>query len=294
MGKYRDVRKILKSHSLDSVCRYDACPRGCVVYKDFSGSQVSQEYADLQECPRNGCGHPRYVGAGSRRTACHYVYHFPASSWMRSLFAQPEIATLLRNDTPLMRPPTSVLRSFGYRDKVYNNPHLNGDCRGQGVILSADGVPYFGSDGANGTRGCWPVVLRSGNLPDGLSKSFAMSHMVAMEAQEHTTVDVQGRIKMERRCVRVLLTCLSVYTCPFSMYTPICACIHTHWCMYTFHVCGYTRLLACMHVFLMTYTLLVFTYAHVYVHILRVYTCFRVCTLMFVIVLSGTCRPCVG
>lgn len=215
MGTYRDVRKLLKSHSLDSVCRYDACPRGCVVYKNFQGLLAAHEYADLQECPRNGCGHPRYVGVGAGRTACHYVYHFPVSSWIRALFAKPELATLLRNDTPLSRPATSVLRSFGYRDKVYNNAHLKGDRRNQGVILSADGVPYFGSDGANGTRGCWPVVLRSGNLPDGLSKSFDMSHMVALEAQEHATVDVLGRIKMERRCVYTLYlwACTFVFEC---------------------------------------------------------------------------------
>jgi hypothetical protein len=212
MGTYRAVRKILKSHSLESVCRYDACPRGCVVYKDFSGSQAGCQYKDLDECPRSGCGHPRYVGVGAKRTACHYVYHFSVASWVRALFSQPDLVEHLRNDTPLTRPPTSVLRSFGYRDKVYNNAKLNGDSRNQGLVLSSDGVPYFGSDGANGTRGCWPVVLRTANLPDGLSKSFDLSHMVALEAQEHMTVDALGRVKMERRytllCHRFMCVCI--------------------------------------------------------------------------------------
>lgn len=199
LGVYSKVRKLMELHENSSVFAWDACPAGCMVYKDFGGSLAHHQYADLDACPYPSCGLPRFVRAGGVVKACHTIYHLPIAGYIQDLFARPDLVPYLKNTPGEFDPHGGVKHSRGYRDKVLNNPKMNDDDRHQAVILSADGIPYFGSDGANGTRGAWPIVFRSANLPDGLWTAFEYAHLAALEAQEHWALDDFGRLRVERR-----------------------------------------------------------------------------------------------
>ena len=81
--------------------------------------------------------------------------------------------------------------------QVTKNSNISADRRNQGVILSADGVPYFKDMGA---RSGWPFVIRSANLPDGIATDMYYAHMIALQTTDMLTRDNEtGKLKRDKR-----------------------------------------------------------------------------------------------
>ena len=197
IGTFNQLRGVLDRHRLETCQVYDACPAGCIVYHNFPGIMNSHQYAELDECPQ--CALPRYVGLGSERRASHIVYYFPIARFLTDMFSRPDMCPYLDNRPSSRTPETSVKLSRGYRDKVLNDPSLQGDHRHQGLVLSTDGIPYFGSSGQH-SRGAWPLLARLASLPDGLWDRFELAHLYGLEAQEHWVTDVEtGAVHRKRR-----------------------------------------------------------------------------------------------
>jgi hypothetical protein len=199
VGTFNQMRTVLERHKLETCREYDACWKGCIVYKDFSdtGPFASHEYASLTACPK--CKEPRYAGIGNYRRASHTVHFFPIASYLKDMFQRPDMEASLDNRPTDHTPSASIKRSRGYREKMLRDPNINSDHRNQGLIISSDGVPYFGA-GSKHSRGAWPVVARLASLPDGLWDRFEFAHLYALEATEHWLTDVEtGRIQRKRR-----------------------------------------------------------------------------------------------
>jgi hypothetical protein len=197
IGTFNQLRGVLDRHRLETCQMYDACPAGCIVYHNFPGIMNSHQYAELDECPQ--CAQPRYVGLGSERRASHIVYYFPIARFLTDMFSRPDMCPYLDNRPSARTPETSVKLSRGYRDKVLNDPSFHGDHRHQGLVLSTDGIPYFGSSGKH-SRGAWPLLARLASLPDGLWDRFELAHLYGLEAQEHWVTDVEtGAVHRKRR-----------------------------------------------------------------------------------------------
>jgi hypothetical protein len=60
---------------------------------------------------------------------------------------------------------THTSHSRGFKEKVDDNPNINGDDRNITLVATTDGVPLFDDQ----HRGMWPIILRTANLPDSLS-----------------------------------------------------------------------------------------------------------------------------
>ena len=93
-------------------------------------------------CPK--CGLGRYVvdpQDNSLRPAKVFFF-FPVASYIRSLFARPDVVTHLYHD-PDGRPESHTFRSRGFKKKIIDNPHMNTDHRNLGLVATTDGVPFF-------------------------------------------------------------------------------------------------------------------------------------------------------
>ena len=199
LNTFSQVRSILEKHRLDSCEVYDACRTGCIVYKNFSGVFEDHQYADLDECPN--CEQPRYVGMGSFRRVSHSVYFFPIARYLRDMFRREDLVRHLDHRPTSRTPSSSLKKSRGYRDKMLRDPILNADHRNQGIVISSDGIPYFGA-GDKHSRGAWPIVARLASLPDGMWDRFEYAHLYVLEAQEHWSTDVEtGEVHRKRKCV---------------------------------------------------------------------------------------------
>ena len=197
VGTFNQLRGILDRHRLEVCQVYDACPKGCIVYHNFTGIFKAHQYGDLDEC--STCASPRYVGMGSQRRASHTVYFFPIARYLRDMFARTDLCPYLDNRPTVQTPETSIKLSRGYRNKVLNDPSLRGDHRHQGLAMSSDGIPYFGSSGKH-SRGAWPLLVRLASLPDGLWDRYELAHLYGLEAQEHWATDVEtGAVHRKRR-----------------------------------------------------------------------------------------------
>jgi hypothetical protein len=197
VGTFKQLRAVLDTHRLETCQMYDACPKGCMVYHNFTGVMQSHQYGDLDQCPY--CESPRYVGMGSLHRAAHVVYFFPIARFLKDLFSRADLCPYLDNRPSPTTPESSIKLSRGYRDKVLNNVSLRGDHRNQGLVLSTDGIPYFGA-AAKHSRGAWPVLGRLASLPDGLWDRFEFAHLWGLEAQEHWETDIEtGKVHRKRR-----------------------------------------------------------------------------------------------
>lgn len=197
VGTFKQLRAVLDTHRLDTCQMYDACPKGCIVYHNFTGVMQSHQYGDLDQCPY--CESQRYVGMGSLHRAAHVVYFFPIARFLKDLFSRADLCPYLDNRPSPTTPESSIKLSRGYRDKVLNNVSLRGDHRNQGLVLSTDGIPYFGA-AAKHSRGAWPVLGRLASLPDGLWDRFEFAHLWGLEAQEHWETDIEtGKVHRKRR-----------------------------------------------------------------------------------------------
>ena len=200
VGTFKQLRAIMDRHKMATTSVFDACPKGCVVYTDLPAFP-DRMYADLAECPQ--CGSQRFVGMGAHRRAAHCVYFFPLAKFLRDMHSRPDLTEHLDHRPVSTTPYSSVKRSRAYRDKILNNPAMNTDKRNQGIILSTDGIPYFGAASKH-SRGAWPVLARLASLPDGLWDRFEYAHLYALEAQEHWYTDVEtGKVHRKRRYTRL-------------------------------------------------------------------------------------------
>ena len=197
VGTFKQLRAVLDTHRLETCQMYDACPKGCIVYHNFTGVMQSHQYGDLDQCPY--CESPRHVGMGSLHRAAHVVYFFPIARFLKDLFSRADLCPYLDNRPSPTTPESSIKLSRGYRDKVLNNVSLRGDHRNQGLVLSTDGIPYFGAASKH-SRGAWPVLGRLASLPDGLWDRFEFAHLWGLEAQEHWETDIEtGNVHRKRR-----------------------------------------------------------------------------------------------
>jgi hypothetical protein len=136
---------------------------------------------------------------GTAMRPSHQVYFFPLNQYLKDLFNHEELRPYLDHTPGVNTPAGSVKRSHGYSDKVLNNPVMSADPRNQPLILSADGVPYFGAASKH-SRGAWPIVARLASLPDGLWGRFEFAHLFALEPQEHWCTDIEtGRVHRKRQ-----------------------------------------------------------------------------------------------
>ena len=197
LGTFNQLRAVLDTHRLE-VCQVcDACPKGCIVYHNFTGILKSHQYGNLEECPH--CGSPRYVGMGTQRRASHVVYFFPIARFLNDMFARTDICPFLDNRPSPRTPESSIKLSRGYRDKLLNEPSVRGDHRNQGLVMTTDGIPYFNASSKH-SRGAWPLLVRLASLPDGLWDRFELAHLYGLEAQEHWVTDVEtGTVHRKRR-----------------------------------------------------------------------------------------------
>ena len=203
VGTFNQMRVIVDRHKLESCHEYDACPKGCIVYKDFSGRLAEHQYAAMTSCPK--CQTPRYAGLGAYRRASHRVHFFPIARYLNDMFQRPDMEDMLDHRPTDRIPDTSVKKSRGYRDKILRDTNMNADHRNQGIVLSADGIPYFGAADKH-SRGAWPVVARLASLPDGLWDRFEFAHLYALEATEHWYTEPEsGRARRKRKWVVVLV-----------------------------------------------------------------------------------------
>ena len=171
------------------------------MYIDFdsNGPFHSHQYASLTACPT--CQSPRYAGMGDDKRACHTVYFLTISTYLRDMYGRQDLKDHLDHRPTNSTPSSSVKKSRGYRDKILRNPHLNTDHRNQGLVISSDGIPYFGAADKH-SRGAWPVVARLASLPDGLWDRFEFAHLYALEATEYWYTDVEtGKVRRKRKCV---------------------------------------------------------------------------------------------
>ena len=199
LPSFNQLRNVLDRHRLEVCQVYDACPKGCIVYHNFTGILKSHQYGELDECP--SCASPRFVGMGGQRRAAHTVYFFPIARYLKDMFARSDLCPYLDNrpSGTSSTPETSIKLSRGYRDKILNDPSLRGDHRHQGLVMSSDGIPYFGASGKH-SRGAWPLLVRLASLPDGLWDRFELAHLYGLEAQEHWFTDVEtGAVHRKRR-----------------------------------------------------------------------------------------------
>ena len=118
LGTFQQARRVLDTHKLETLEVYDACPTGCVVYKDFGGSLSAHKFAALDRCPVQSCGSQRYVGLGADRRPAHKVYFFPIRHFLAALFAPPDLSAYLNHLPDERTPSGSIKRSRGYKEKA--------------------------------------------------------------------------------------------------------------------------------------------------------------------------------
>ena len=182
-------------------------------------------------CPK--CGEGRYVVDPTDNTLkpAKVFFHFPVGSYIRALFARPDVVPHLYHDLD-GRPESHTTRSRGFKQKVLDNPHMNTDHRNLGLVGTTDGVPFF-DDQRRGHNVCvcvnmstyhticqrtlrkyphiasqcphdiecvgaWPFILRCANLPDTLSMHMSNCHLHLLSANEYWKLDKSAGVLRRR------------------------------------------------------------------------------------------------
>jgi hypothetical protein len=136
VGTFSMLRTILQQHRMETSKQYDACPKGCIVYHDFTGVLQEHQFASLSACPY--CSAPRYVGIPP--VSSHRAYFFPIGPYLRDMFDQEDLLKggYLDNRPGKDTPDTSIKWSRGYASKVLEPAELRDDHRHQAIVLSTD------------------------------------------------------------------------------------------------------------------------------------------------------------
>jgi hypothetical protein len=185
MGTYNEVRKIVKTHRLETMEVVHVCVNTCVAFIDalspeLQGSEFQNSTAT--SCPV--CEEDRYLANGE--TPRRVTYVLPVKFWLQDLFAKADLVPFLYNDLPPASFPSGhVRRSEGWRQKVTENPSINADRRNQALSVSADGMPYFKD--MNSTNG-WIVSVIAEALGEGnLGHHVGYVHLAALAPSEYLT-----------------------------------------------------------------------------------------------------------
>lgn len=107
------------------------------------------------------------------------MFYFPLAPYFRALYSRADLQPYLLFNCG-ERPTEHVSHSRGFKKKLLDNPHMNGDTRNLGLLATTDGVPFFDDQ----KRGGWPFILRVANLPDGLSMHPANCHLSLLSAND--------------------------------------------------------------------------------------------------------------
>lgn len=172
--EYDKIKSILVAHH-DRVCKkYDMCPKGHVVFRNFKHDRLKHmEYSELDRCPV--CNEDRYVSAGGERRPARVMYFFPLRHYLRSMFCMSDLTPYLCTESSHGK---SALRSTqGWEHKVTRNPKMNRDSRNQPLIGATDGAPFFKDRNASGG---WPFIMKAAALPESLRNDPAYSHLHAL------------------------------------------------------------------------------------------------------------------
>ena len=121
---------------------------------------------------------------GCERPPLQVFYFFPLDSFVRALFARPDIVKHIVAEG-CDRPEGHISNSRGFREKMVENPSMSGDTRNLALVGTTDGVPYFKDQHRTG----WPFVLRCANLPDSLSMHPTNCHLHAIGGSEYWEVN---------------------------------------------------------------------------------------------------------
>jgi hypothetical protein len=216
---YKLAKHALRAHLAGTLERIDCCVNDCMLYYDCKHPTL-RAIKDQRGTPlyynnekRSFCRHCKQLRrlpatkAGEEGKARKTLYYFPLAAYFRDLYARPDLVAHLANDhDPSQYPEGSLQRSKRWREKVTENPKMNGDNRNQAIIGASDGVPLFRDKFA---RSGWPAVVRSANLPAGLWNNNALAHMVGYIASDYKTQDEDtNKIETIHRCV-----CVCVRVC---------------------------------------------------------------------------------
>lgn len=143
MGTFSRVKNFMRKFEYKAVRRIDICVNNCVVF--WNSKNLPRSFRSLHahrtRCPV--CGEPRYVTdpATKKDTARKVVYHFPLAAYIRGLFSRKDLAQHLSH-THGYRPDSHIVLSRGFKEKVLDNPNMQGDARNIGTLLHYVYVVY--------------------------------------------------------------------------------------------------------------------------------------------------------
>ena len=208
---FKVVKDILERHIDKTVLQIDVCINDCVAFYDANCEELAYyKYKDLQSCPK--CGEDRFIyNPSGNKMPKKFFFYFPCRYYFRDLFNMPDLVPFLYNNTAATQFPEGHLqRSRGWKLKVTDNANINQDRRNQTIIASTDGVPFFAD---KQSLSGWPLLLRSGNLPDGLWGDMLYCHMVGLYTcdylHRHSITGKFGRIRRAPKSLQPLYTVLA-------------------------------------------------------------------------------------
>jgi hypothetical protein len=151
------------------------------------------KHAHRTRCPK--CGAARWLvdPVDKLRRPAKVVYHFPISTYIRGLFARPDLVKYLYTDCGDSL-EGHVTNSRGYFQKILSNPHMMQDHRAVTLVGTTDGVPLFDDQ----VRSVWPVVFRCPSLPDELSMKMVNCHLSLLSGSEYWELDTAANVLRRR------------------------------------------------------------------------------------------------
>jgi hypothetical protein len=201
MGPHSRIMKFVQQHHLLTCKKIPMCPCGKVIYYDLENEQLKTlfPYCQTRRTICAICGESKYLPGTT--TPRKYFYHMPMQFWLKDLYRRPDLVPHMHIDgCPSGTPTGSLQRSQGWREKVTDNPGMQGDRRNSPIIGASDGAPYFKDRNAgNGTF----FVLRHAGLTDGLILDPNLAHLVILVPSWHwvPSIDNPGEFVKQKRYV---------------------------------------------------------------------------------------------
>ena len=142
------------------------------------------DHAELDACPK--CGSARYYTDGSVRRPRKVVIMRHPEHWLRRLFANAQVAKLLRARDAIADPVTHPTETNGWHRRMRQDTFMSRDPRNVGVDMFADGVPLTDKR----KDSFFPIVLRATQLADDpLGSSIDSTSMVALLSCTYHNLD---------------------------------------------------------------------------------------------------------
>ena len=187
------IKSLLRLGEMEHVQRIDVCPNDCIAYWDSKYLPEAYRHAHRTKCPKCDASRQVWDPTDNAYHAAKTIFFFPLGPFIRGLYARPDLVPFLYHDREDDRPSGHVTRSKGFQAKLRDNPHL-ADKRSLGLVGTTDGVPFFDDQ----RRGCWPFVVRAGNLPDSLSTHPANIHLHMLSPSEYLELDEDAAVVRRR------------------------------------------------------------------------------------------------